>query len=352
MGSISELGRLFSASSKSVLVLCLMAAAAGPSNASSISARQVDLKLKIQPGAYERHEQYMVELRRTTGECIRMAYVMTGGNAHFKHLKPDIYLACVEGSDGSKRCQSVDMFPPPGSKNREFDAQVAMPLALLNSAGNHTVRVDELEIPKEARKELVRSYKAVLQGDSSDTLAHLQRALALDPDCLSALNSLGAYYYFKGDQALSIRYFTKVTELDPDYPSGWANLAGSLLAGSRWEEALAASQHGLALQPDDLDNNAQAAFCYYFMHRYPEARKYFEKVLELDPASGTFPMLYLARIALVENRKEDAEAYARMFLKLHPNYPDVPAYLEALRDMAGGDVQKEPVIALHNPRQQ
>ena len=83
---------------------------------------------------------------------------------------------------------------------------------------------------------------------------------------------------------------------------------------------------------------------YAWLTTSPVTRKYFEKVLELDPASGAFPMLYLARIALIEDRKEDGEAYAGMFLKLHPNYPDVPSYLEALRHMGWRDVRKEAII--------
>ncbi len=122
-------------------------------------------------------------------------------------------------------------------------------------------------------------------------------------------------------------------------------------ASYRLEEAANAIRHSLALNPDDVLCNSTAACCYYQLQRYPEARKSFEKVLELDPASATFPMIYLGSIALLESRDEDAESYARMFVKLHPNYPKAPSYLRALREMGKKHVQNETVLALHKPLQ-
>ncbi len=87
--------RVSSASRRCLFFLYLMAAAAGPSIASGMSRRQVDLKLRVMPGADRRHEQCVVELRKSSGDYVFMTNVMTGDVVRFKHLDPDIYIVSL-----------------------------------------------------------------------------------------------------------------------------------------------------------------------------------------------------------------------------------------------------------------
>jgi tetratricopeptide (TPR) repeat protein len=334
-----------------VFILCLLMAAARTSSASSmLVGQEVELRLRVQPGTESSDGQYLVILRTTSGECVRIADAVRGEKVHFKHLKPDIYIACVRDGLGREQCKSIDMFPPRESRTYEFAAEItgSMP----NGVGSHTVRLQQLEVPRKAREELLLSIKAVIQGSSDGELSHLQRAVAIDPAYVEALNNLGFYYYLKGNEALSIQYFTRAVELNPDFYASWSNLAGSLLSTHQWEEALKAISRSLILYPDSMVSNSQAGFCYYQLHRYSEAAKYFKKVLELDPASSTFPMLSLAKIARSEGREEDAEAYVRLFLKIHPNSPDAPLWTETLRVMEAGTLKKIPVVISQNRQPQ
>ena len=52
--------------------------------------------------------------------------------------------------------------------------------------------------------------------------------------------------------------------------------------------------------------------------------------LELDPQSASAPHLFLAQIAIIQNRKEEVERYINDYLKLHPNSPQVPKLKEVL----------------------
>ena len=79
------------------------------------AAEEVKLTLRIHPGTGNGNrslERYVVELRNSSGESIRMANAMSGDKVHFKHLKPDIYRACLHGIQGFKQCTSMDLFPP------------------------------------------------------------------------------------------------------------------------------------------------------------------------------------------------------------------------------------------------
>jgi tetratricopeptide (TPR) repeat protein len=316
------------------------------------AAEEVKLTLRIHLGAGSRSlEPYVVELRNSSGESIRMANAMSGDKVHFKHLKPDIYRACLHGISGSKQCTSMDLFPPQESKSCGFTVDVAGPSLALNSTSQHTVKIEQLHTPDKARQELLHSLQAAVRGDLQEEITHLQRAIEIYPTYVEALNNLGYCYHLAGNQALSVRYLTRATELDPDSYTGWTNLAGDLLSLGQSEEALKAALHGLTLRPDSASSNFLTAYCYYQMQRYSEAEKYFTKVLDLDPAACTFPMLFLARISLFNHLKEDAEASIRIFLRLHPNHPEAAYWSEQLQNLETGNVNKEPVSVSHTARQ-
>ncbi len=332
--------------------LCILISATPPASAADISmGHEVELQLRIQSGmGASRDEPYVVQLGKSSGETIRLTEAVAGTVLHFKHLKPGIYMACLQGDASHKECKSIDMFPPGNSRKYEFTAVITGPNTALNDINNNTVEFRQLRIPDKARQELGHSLQAATQGNAQEAVARLKHAIDIAPSYVEALNNLGYFYHLEGNQALSIQYLTRATELDPDYHAAWTNLAGDLLSLGRWEEALAAAQRGLAIWPDSISSNLQAAICNYRLQRYLKAEKYFDKLLRLDPASGSFPMLYLAHIALMDNRKEDAKANIRTFIKLHPNMPDAPYWIDTLQNMDSGKAIVLPATVAYNQR--
>lgn len=148
------------------------------------------------------------------------------------------------------------------------------------------------------------------------------------------MNNLGTYYHRAGKYDQSIRYFRKVTELDPDFYGGWVNLAGSLLAVGKFQDALEANQHAYNLRPSDTTVISQIALNCYYLHDLSEAGKYFKKVLALDPGSAVSPHLYLAHIALAEKKQAEAAEYVKKYLEIHPNAPEAPHLRETLDALA------------------
>jgi tetratricopeptide (TPR) repeat protein len=317
----------------SASLMFLPAARAQSSIAPSMAGEEsVELQFTLQPesegGVIAR---YVVDLRNSASQSVRIIQMASGETVHFKHLKPDIYKACIQEEDRHNACTSIDLFPPQANKHYKASLKIAAPQTMPDSVGRYTIKLEQLKVPDKAKQELDHSLQAVVRGYAQEELAHLRRAIEIAPNFMEALNNLGVYYHLQGDEESAIPYFARVTELEPEIPIGWSNLSGALVASGKYEEAIKASLRGLAISPDSTSLNSQAGLCNYRLHRYSEAEKYFTKALQLDPASADFPMLNLARIALIEHRTEDAEAYINLFRKLHPNYPQSGSSAETVR---------------------
>jgi Flp pilus assembly protein TadD len=86
----------------------------------------------------------------------------------------------------------------------------------------------------------------------------------------------------EGDKAIAA--FRRVTELTPDWASGYNNLGGAYFQQGKWSEAIAAYQKSLSLEPNgDAYANLGAAF--YYLGRYNDAAGALEKAVQMDPAS-------------------------------------------------------------------
>lgn len=127
-----------------------------------------------------------------------------------------------------------------------------------------------------------QSWVAALQGRGADALAAADRALALDPDDLSALHAKinvllrmqrhdaareliarararwpqertfadldGTLHFQQGDYAAAEQAFRHSLELEPDAVLGYANLSAALSRLGRGNEALSVLQQGLRMQ--------------------------------------------------------------------------------------------------------
>ena len=299
---------------------------------------EVELRCKILPPPAQRGLEYWrVELDRSSGEPIGVTMALTGDTVKFRHLPADVYIVCLDGSEERHSCQSVDLVPPADHKDHSFFKKL-MPPVFKASRLQHRVSVSRLEVPKAAHDELIQSEEAQMRGDGPAMLEHLNNAVKIWPDYSDALNNLGVYYRLIKNYPLSIQYFTKVTQLQPDFYGGWLNLGSTLLSMSQFRQSLDASLKALALRPDDAMVNSLVACAHYYLRQYDQARFYFEKVMAQDPSFANSPQLYLAHIALAENRDADAEEYYRQFLNLHPNSPQAPHYRELLAGLVSGTI--------------
>jgi tetratricopeptide (TPR) repeat protein len=97
------------------------------------------------------------------------------------------------------------------------------------------------------------AYKLAMALNKSGDLAGertvLEHAIQLNPRFALAQNQLG-YLDSQDDATASAeRHFRMAVEADPGYANAWMNLAATLFLESQWEQAKAAVNHVLALDP-------------------------------------------------------------------------------------------------------
>jgi tetratricopeptide (TPR) repeat protein len=272
-------------------------------------------------------------MQDSSGNPVVQTIAGGGDTARIKDLKPDIYTVCLSSLGPSRRCQSVDLIPAPGQDTASFSMEMRVPNAGDAPSDSFTVSVASLAVPSKAQRELQRASEARHRGESKKSVAHLQRALEICPDFAQALNDLGTHYFKTGDYRQAIQLFSRAVELEPASYAGWINLSKSSLALGNYRRATHAGIRALSLRPDDALASSQLALSYYLQNDVEQARRYFLRVAELDPASALTPHLYLARIAFKENRQAEGAQYLRDFIAIHPNASQAEQYQVILRSL-------------------
>ena len=295
----------------------------------------VELRCKVVATRGERgYKLWKLDLKNSSGEPVRQAVAGGGDTVPFKGLRPGIYVLCISGEKGRSRCESIDLVPAPGQSAARFQKTIETPQ--VRDRDSNRVDALRLAVPNGARREMTRAEEAQLHGDSRSAVHHLERAIAIYPKYADALNNLGTHYHRKGDYERSIAYFTKVTEIDPRFFAGWVNLGGSLLAAGKVQDALLANLKAAELRPNDPLANTQLGVTYFYLHQYVDAKTYFRRVIEIDPASANSPQLFLAHIAMAERSVQEAEQYIRSYLDIHPHSPRAPHLRRTLESLATG----------------
>lgn len=311
-----------------VILLSSVPLAAGTSGA------PVELECTIVPSAGEQgYKVWAVELQRSSGRLVQQEIKGPGDKIRFRNLEPGIYVLCISGEKGRRRCESIDLTPAVGDASPKFKKRMTVPQFSSGQADKYLVSARRLQVPKTATEELLRSETAELRGDSRESLVHLERALEIFPDYPEALNNRGVRHHRERDYEKAILCFRKATRIDPVYYPAWINLGASLLAVGQFSSALEANARAHELRSNEALPNSQMAMNYYYLHNYEKAKKYFLRVQALDPLSATSPLLYLAHIALAQKQSHEAEKCIRSYLELHPNSPQAQSLRETLSSL-------------------
>jgi Tfp pilus assembly protein PilF len=192
----------------------------------------------------------------------------------------------------------------------------------------------QLVIHQKARREFGEFEKDCKSGNVVEAARHLERALAIYPEYPEALLNLGSCFYRAGDYIRATQLFQRVTEIAPGMYAGWLNLGATMLLAGDPRGALQAGMRALRLCPDDPYVLHQVGLCHYRLREFEAARRFLGRVIELDPCSATYPHLTLVRIALAENRRDEADQLLQEVSRLHPYAPHPPGMNELAIQLA------------------
>ena len=156
----------------------------------------------------------------------------------------------------------------------------------------------------EAYRRLGDAYRAA--GQKSEALAAYQSAVSANPYYWSNHNTLGGAYFEFGNSEKALQEYQKVSELAPDNPIGYQNTGAVYFRTGKWEESITAFQKSLQIQPD-ATIYADIGTADFFLKRYDDSIKMFEKAVELSPQDETL-MGNLADAYRAAGRKDQATA--------------------------------------------
>ena len=132
----------------------------------------------------------------------------------------------------------------------------------------------------------------------------------------------------KGDWLNSIAALQKEVANVPDNDLAWGALANAYLNNNQLEEAKAAAEHCITLNPDDMQGNNLLGLYHLQKGDMANAQRQFESAYKKEPANAT-ALYYLAIIAQQRGDNNGALSYLDKCLKTAPNFK--PAYELAAR---------------------
>lgn len=154
---------------------------------------------------------------------------------------------------------------------------------------------------------LARVYEAM--GRGADAEALYKNAVSLHS--AGVFNTYGSFCYNRGRYQDAVRLYKQATEASPDGRQGFANLGAAYQALGHYDEALAAYQRSISIEPNSA-SYSNLGTVYYMLGRYDEACTAYEHATALAPTD------YLVWANLGDayrwapgRREEAAGAYAK-----------------------------------------
>jgi tetratricopeptide (TPR) repeat protein len=171
---------------------------------------------------------------------------------------------------------------------------------------------------------------AAQQGHTDEAIPCFQKALALSPDHMVALDNLGnAYRQLKRwDEARSV--LEQAARVGPQDPEANYSLAMVYAQQGDSDRAYDYLQRALALRPAYPEALNNLGILYLRTERRDQAVASFEQCIRIAPAFDQ-AYLNLARVYAVEGTPDKARAVLLDLLKEHPDHAQAKAALEQLR---------------------
>jgi tetratricopeptide (TPR) repeat protein len=159
----------------------------------------------------------------------------------------------------------------------------------------------------------------VRQGKTSEAVDYFQRALALRPDFVQALNEMGMLLANQQKPSEAEPYFERALRKDPNYSETYLNLGTVVQTQGKLDQAMARYDEAARLEPE-------GPAAYFFQgvnsaaqHRRDEAIQSFREAVRLKP--GFWQASYLLGVELAgQNKVAEAQEQFQSVIRLRPDY--------------------------------
>jgi tetratricopeptide (TPR) repeat protein len=190
------------------------------------------------------------------------------------------------------------------------------------------------KIPGKAAKEYEKGSHLRETRKLEGALSHFQKALQIDPEFVEAANDIGVTYADLNRPADAQAAFEKTIKIDPQYWSGYFNLAIIDLAGGHFADAERAARSAMDLNRAGSRTRVVLGMALVIQDKFSD-----EAINLLESTGEEYPQahLFLARALAGKGKKDMARKQIQLFLR-SPQTKDEPAktlaerWLQALAD--------------------
>jgi tetratricopeptide (TPR) repeat protein len=186
------------------------------------------------------------------------------------------------------------------------------------------------------------------QADPVQGLAHLDRAVALEPDFAAALSARGALYYQQGKPEAAVADLESAAKLRPDDATNLDRLGQTYLTLDRTADAVRALRQAAELAPGESRIQLHYARALADAGRTEESKVVMDRFRQLGPAAKTgVPGGLVEFLNLTPTeRRADYRGRVEKAVRDHPD--DAAAQLNWLKlELQDGHAEQSPAVARH-----
>lgn len=200
------------------------------------------------------------------------------------------------------------------------------------SAQSSTVSASDLNVPPKARKEVDKANEEMATHNWNKALEHLNKAVALAPQYVTAYNNLGVLYDRMNDIPHEEEALQKAVSLDGHFAPALLNYGKLCLRQKNPVQAETVLQRAASTDPNDVEIVTLLSFAEYLNRHFDAAINNALQAHSSGRDHSPFLHYIAARSYQQENQQERALAEFQDFLKEEPKGPRA--------DQARADVAK------------
>jgi len=120
-------------------------------------------------------------------------------------------------------------------------------------------------------------------GDYDQAIVEYEKAIALDPELVTAYSNRGGVYLNLGEYEQAIADCDRAIELDPELTSAYYNRGGVYLNLGDYKQAIADYDRAIELDPELAMAYSNRGYAYDEIEQYEQALANYDKAIELAP---------------------------------------------------------------------
>ena len=262
-------------------------------------------------------------MQGSSGDVVRTTYTNEIGQADFIGVPVGDYHVEVSG-DG---IQTTESAPFEVDDRKITQAQYVIVKKLEDSgprpvsAHSAMVSAIDLKVPDKARKELDKANEAMATRDWKKAKEHLDKALAIDSNYVTAYNNLAVLYAKTDDVPNEEQALKKAITLDDHYAPALLNYAKLSIRQKNFPQAEDLLQKEVALDPQNPESLLLLADAQYMNRHFDAAITHADQAHSVSPDHAPFVHYIAGRAYQQENRQQEALTEFQTFLKEEPKGP-------------------------------